>query len=457
SYNGQTQLEIMSQKPKHLTAAYIGKTDFNKYDGWVRNGVPRAFGSQPDFLWSDDEEEAKSQLEGLASVTVPVDEDPEGILLRQAIWEHRGNGLQIPMLRDLNWRDSVLEELGGKVWEELSASTYHREMNESGVAVYLDGGCYDVFRRDTFVLYRNLALPRKMIFGPWYHIGPKSDPEPWVEMLRWFDYWLKGIENGIVDEAPLALKMASYDFRNSRHQGEGTGEYRMEWNWPAEIGHRETWYLDAAGTMGVRPGETGECPYEVVYGIQSSMESGTTIREDGQGIEQRGMVFTSEPLTENREIIGHPMAYLSFILENRGWMEKEKADLDFFVILADWDPESETSYQISEGHLRASERENLADCPYDFLGLPWYENREGSNRYLKEGEIYHLTFDLLPLCYRVKKGHRLKMIISNSLDRMYYSGRLPYEQGKTEPAPVIRLLCGGEEDSRLVLPNIYQN
>ena len=49
SYTGQTVLECISMEPKPLKAAFVGMTDFNKYDGWIRGGIPRAFGNDPDI------------------------------------------------------------------------------------------------------------------------------------------------------------------------------------------------------------------------------------------------------------------------------------------------------------------------------------------------------------------------------------------------------------------------
>lgn len=34
-------------------------------------------------------------------------------------------------------------------------------------------------------------------------IPPWTSPSIGVEALRWFDYWLKGIDNGIMDEPPV--------------------------------------------------------------------------------------------------------------------------------------------------------------------------------------------------------------------------------------------------------------
>ena len=223
SYNGQTQLGILSQKPEHIKAAYIGKTDLNRYDGWVRNGIPRAFGSRPDINWGGTKEEQERVLEQIASATVPVDDDPDGILLRAALREHMENASQVTAQRDYNWRDSECPYIEGSFWDALSASTYLKDINDCGAVVYLDGGVLDVFRRDTILLYHNLTLKKKLIIGPWDHIRKKENPEPRFEILRFADHVLKGIENGVMDEKPLTLRVMEYDFKNHSYSGPGTG------------------------------------------------------------------------------------------------------------------------------------------------------------------------------------------------------------------------------------------
>ena len=68
--------------------------------------------------------------------------------------------------------------------------------------------------------------------GPWPHslsasthtgdvdFGAPSMVDLDGEELRWFDYWLKGIDNGIADEPPLRLFIM------------GVNEWRDEHEWP---------------------------------------------------------------------------------------------------------------------------------------------------------------------------------------------------------------------------------
>ena len=76
SYHGGTQLGLMSLCPKGLTAAFIGSTDFDKYDGWVRGGIPRAFGSEPDTIYGDTPEEIEAALRVAGFSEVSIDHHP---------------------------------------------------------------------------------------------------------------------------------------------------------------------------------------------------------------------------------------------------------------------------------------------------------------------------------------------------------------------------------------------
>lgn len=464
SYHGQTQLSAISQKPPHLKASLIGMTDFNRYDGWVRNAVPRAFGTQPDVIWSREPEELEKQIREMAEKEIPVDEDPQRVLLREAIRQHVGNGLQVPMQRNLIWRDSVDMSLGGDVWRQLSASTYRRELEESGVQIYLLGGLYDVFRRDTVMMYHNLKNARKLTFGPWYHVGVKRNPYPWIETLRWFDYWLKGIDNGIMDERPIQLCIGQYDFAGNIHDGENQNGWMEADEWPLRQGKRWTYYFSGEKRQGALPLEDGslkespgpreEMTCRAVYGIATSVESRSAQEEDGRGADQLGVTFVTPAFVRDRTFIGHPMARLTFQLLDPGCMG-EQADLDFFVTVSDYDPETDKSFQFDDGHLRASQRAVSPNCPYDFLGLPWHEARKEDARYLRPGERYTLDIDLMPVCYTVKAGHRLRVSIENSQSRMYYAGIGEYEADPACLPPRYKLILGGEEGSRLILPNIF--
>ena len=432
SYVGQTQLAILS-KSQLVDASVIGCTDYNKYDGWIRGGVPRAFGSMPDTDWS------KTTVEEVAAKTPAVDEDADKTMLKEAIEQHKANGLQIPMFQRLLWRDSKSEEVGGaEYWNVVSASTNKEAINNSGSAIYLLGGLYDVFRRDTFVMFENLSTEKKLTIGPWYHTKPKVDPNWEVEQLRWFDYHLKGIDNGIMDEEPIYLKTAN--------QTENNG-YSWHSEWPVDGGTSTNYYLrgtdDALKLASEKTSSETYTDYQAVYGIKTGVES-----TDSKDVDEKGLCFTTDAFKEDFTITGHTMAHLNFE------MLTDDQDVDFFVTVSDYNPATGESFLFDDGHLRASLRKT-AEAPYDFLGLPWHPDNTGDNEYLEKGQIYTLDIDLMPTSYIVPAGHCLRVTVSNSMDRFYYLGRSAYEENPECATPKIRLFTGGENASYLEFPNIY--
>lgn len=432
SYVGQTQLAILS-KSELVDASVIGCTDYNKYDGWVRGGIPRAFGSMPDTNWV--EIGGDVTVESVVADTPAVDADFDKSMLSEAVEQHVRNGLQIPMFQRLLWRNSYSEEVDGEYWNMVSASTNKEAINNSGSAIYLMGGLYDVFRRDTFVMYENLTTPKKLTVGPWYHTKEKTDPNWEVEQLRWFDYWLKGIDNGIMDEPPIYLKTANREDNNG---------YTWHESWPVDGGSSTTMYLNGKTLAETKNAAESYEDYQAVYGITTGVESTST-----EDLDAKGLTFTTQPMEADFEITGHPMAYLSFE------MLTEDEDIDFFVTLSDVDPETGEAFLFSDGHLRASLR-GTGEAPYDFLGLPWHPADQEDAQPVTAGEIYELAIDLMPTSYIIPKGHSLRVTISNSMDRFYYLGRSEYEANPNCEVPSIRLYTGGNHASYLELPNIYE-
>lgn len=462
SYNGQSQLAILSMKPKHIKAAYIGKTDINRYDGWVRNGIPRAFGSTPDTDWGDTPEQIEATIEAVAGQTVPVDDDPDGILLRQAIREHLDNGSQITAQRDLNWRDSVTPDCEGCFWETLSASTYLRDINDCGAVIYLDGGVLDVFRRDTILLYHNLTLRKKLIIGPWDHVRPKVTPEPRFEILRFADHVLKGIDNGVMDEKPITMRIMEYDFAHNSYCGENTGYYRYEDSWPLHEGARYPLTFGSDPVNQVIPYaayglHSGDVPgaslaYRAAYGVVSGVETDHLLADGESGACGKGLNFLSAAYEEDAEYIGHPFAKIAFKVEDAGNIPGP-LDLDMFVSLSDFDPITGQSFQFGNGWMRSSLRTPKGEPLYDFLGLPWHDCKIGDNEYLEKGGEYFLDIDMLPVFYRIKKGHRMMVTVTCSLNRTYYAGRKYYEDHPDCIPPLISFKIG---DCKVIMPNIYK-
>lgn len=465
SYTGQTQLECISMRPTALKASFVCMTDFNRYDGWVRGGIPRAFGVDPDTHYGETKEQFEAILKDIVKDIMPVDDDADGILLHQAVRQHIDNCSQLHIQRDLNYRDSCQEGNTESLWQSISASTYLEEINASGVAMYMVGGVYDVFRRDTILMYHNISLPKKLLMGPWNHMDIKVNVRWDIEMLRWFDYWLKGIDNGIMDEAPVNFYMANYNFKSGSIAGADTGYYRFENDWPVQGGARTIWYLGLGQSLsgsdfddGILTQEQikqGEIRYSDPYGIKTTVQQTClTTNENGTGIDQVGLTFTTQPFTKDEQIVGHPMAYISFALVDPGCI-KDRPDVDFFVNLCDYDPATNQAFLITTGQLRASMREADSNPPYDVQGLPWHRCYAEDQKYLEIGQNYQLEIDLMPTSYVIKRGHCLRVSISNSLEHMYYHGRLAFEADPGCEKPVIRLFFGDANGTRVVIPNLF--
>ncbi|MEE9230174.1 MAG: hypothetical protein V3U86_05665 [Acidobacteriota bacterium] len=76
----------------------------------------------------------------------------------------------------------------------------------------------------------------KGIAGPWTHslANTSNNPIEWRhEAVRWFDYWLKGRDTGVMDEPKLAVFMQHWRPPDP-YLGDVPGEWRFEETWPPE-------------------------------------------------------------------------------------------------------------------------------------------------------------------------------------------------------------------------------
>ena len=390
SYVGQTVLSTLAGQPEHLEAAFITCTDFNKFDGWVRGGIARRFGAgNPDV-----------PLEAQLRSAVPVEGDEDRVLLTQAVMQHAHNGPQTGPFEELQYRDDWSEQADGAYWDMVSASTYKDRINAAGAAIYLHGGLFDVFRRDTFVMYQNLTVPKKLIVGPWYHCG-ETGFDMASEQLRFFDYWLKGVPNGIMEEKPIYIK--------TQFLPEGR-DWAFYDAWPLPEAENRSVFFGENGSLRFEPADTegdGD-DYTARYDIRTGVESGDTADLDA-----KALVYTSPPLERDLRITGHPLASL-WVSADTGDRPK---DADFFVCLTDVDGEGNT-FLVTEGHLRASRR-RTAEPPYDFLGLPWHPAGYARCVPMRGSLPTRLDIDLMPTSYVLRKGHRLRVQVSNHLRGFY--------------------------------------
>src|SRR5713226_1698450 len=132
-------------------------------------------------------------------------------------------------------------------------------------AVYAVGGWADPYRNAVFRLMAGLPGPKKALIGPWSHNHPEDGvPGPAIgflqESLRWWDYWLKGIDTGIMAEPMLRVWMQE-SVEPSSYHAIWPGRWVAEPTWPSSTIRTRHYALNANGTLDDGPGPEAKIEY----------------------------------------------------------------------------------------------------------------------------------------------------------------------------------------------------
>lgn len=114
-----------------------------------------------------------------------------------AAWPNLVHLLNYPIHHE-SWFDIVMNPLDGDWYEAQNPINLAKNID---IPVYLQINQGRGWTMDgTIELFDVLKGPKKLEIGPY----PPMQTRPWVDehdtMFRWYDYWLKGIDNGIMDE-----------------------------------------------------------------------------------------------------------------------------------------------------------------------------------------------------------------------------------------------------------------
>lgn len=433
SYLGATQLMAATSGSRNLKAIIPSRAPADRYAFAYCGGIRRDA-----FLRLWRELTVRFDTDGDAA---PVDADGDGLLRAAAARVHRNNRDTYQQCISLPFRNSFDEKLGIELYPATSPITYRDKISESGVAIYHLGGWFDMFTRDAFLLYRNLDNPQRLAMGPSFH-AQKHRFDSSDERLRWYDHYLKGIDNGIDREPPI------HYFTMGAPEGE---EWRSTWKWPLPEEQRVKYYFHAQADdpsdgqlRRVTPElEPGKIDYSVDYTTSSgsfnrwSMVPDPSFRyADMKENDARGMCFTSAPLADDLEVTGHPVAHI--------WIRSTADDGDFFIYLEEVTDEGVSEY-VTEGCLRASHRK-VSIPPYEYLGLP-YHRSNGEDVAALPDEPVLLQIDLQPTSVIVDSGHRIRVNITCAdLGSM--------QTPILDPAPVVSLYCQPGRLSFIELPLI---
>ncbi len=290
------------------------------------------------------------------------------------------------------------------------------------IPAFLVGGFLDGYRDSIPRMLEHLKTPVKAIIGPWNHTFPHDAvPGPVIEWrdqaVRWWDHWLKGKQNGIMDEPRVAVYMRHWHLPDP-NLAEVPGEWRSEEGWPPRGLQQETSYLHADHSL------AGELPARGVHFLKYVPSAGVEggfwwgdLTPDQRPADAFNLVYDSAPLIEDTAILGMPKALLR---------ASATAPLaDWFVRLCDVAPDGTVTLVTGAG-LNGAQRDS-ASQPSD----------------LEPGREYTLEIEMHFTSWVFPRGHRVRLAVSNALWPMIWP--TPY-------AMTTSLLLGGEQPSRLSLP-----
>jgi len=228
--------------------------------------------------------------------------------------------------------------------------------------------------------WENINAPKRMIIGPPYYTD-RPLYQYQYESLRWFDYWLKGINTGIMEESPIKIFVM------------GANEWKQTDDWPLPETKWTPFYLHENGLLS----EHEFWPNE-----------GCSSFDDSPMLSTRGSLkFISPPLVENTEVIGPIILNL--------YASTTDDEILWFVSLWDIDSKGkgrlvndEGERLLTRGWLRGSQRQIDPERskPYE----PFHVHLK--KEHLIPGKIYEFNIRIEPTGNLFKIGHRIGLKIS---------------------------------------------
>ncbi|MEV6636751.1 CocE/NonD family hydrolase [Actinoplanes sp. NPDC051470] len=290
--------------------------------------------------------------------------------------------------------------------------------NQTASVLFYHGLNDDNVRPDHFSKYwAALAennIPRKAWLSQEGHVDPFDVRRTvWVDTLhRWFDFWLHGVANGIMDEPRI-------DIERSADTWETFADWPVPGAAPTEV------YLQPGGDLGLVPA-TGP----VTESLQdSTTQSQDTMIRNPDTVQPNRLAYVSDPLTAPLHISGTARLQvraaadktdtnLGVILVDYGSAERvaHRASGEGITTLTTSDCWGESSATDDGCYRQTAKRVATADLEVVTKGIHDAANRQSLRvaAPLTPGTAYNYDFPLLPEDYVFPAGHRLGVIVVGS-------------------------------------------
>lgn len=287
---------------------------------------------------------------------------------------------------------------------------FHRQNVQ--IPVYNVGGWHDIYAEGSlhnFVYLQNHGHPeargkQKLFMGAFGHGMLQGDLEypggglisgDIEEQFRWWDYWLKGIDNGIMNEPPV-----SYYMMASARKGAVSPKNRVIHadSWPPQ--HQTTrFYLQADGSLSTSIPSVEEASTSYLFDPENPVPTvgGQNLGQDVGPRDQREigerqdyLRFETAVLEQDVIVAGH--------IDMELYVATDALDTDFVVKLVDIYPDGYEAL-ILDYPIRARFRDG--------------QNPEDV-KLMQPGAIEKLTINMWSTAQTFEKGHRIGVHVTSS-------------------------------------------
>src|SRR5678815_4505136 len=310
-----------------------------------------------------------------------------------------------------NWDDEIKHSKLDNWWEP---RRYQNKFDRVKVPALGISGWYDDEQLGTPLNFaamtrktidEKIRNSQKMLMGPWPHAINSTSKLGEVDFgstaiidlndawLRWFDYWLKGIDNVIMKEPPVRIFVM------------GENAWRNENEWPIGRTQWAKYFIHSNGRANTLNGDgslstsepanesTDSYKYDPANPVPFVTDASFAQiggPDDYRKVEERAdvLVYTSESLSADMEVCG-PIKVKLFA-------SSSARDTDFMAKLIDVWPNG-FAQRLTDGMVRARFRDGM-DKP----------------SLIEAGKVYGYDLDLWNTCQLYKKGHKIRLEISSS-------------------------------------------
>ncbi len=381
-------------------------------------------------------------------------------------------------------------------WKNSGVDVVEHVAEYKDIPVYHLTGWYDswtaqVANMNYVVLSKNKKSLQRLIIGPWTHGGrqltyageAEFGPDAKLDFLpfeqRWFDHWLRGIDNGVGGEPHVRIFVMGGGDAHRTPEGRiyVGGHWRNENEWPPVRAVATPYYMHANGVLSTdkpvleaptsytfdprhpvptlggnisstgappshhdiieRPGDTGNFIEIGAFDQRCRLNIWTC--DDDRPLSARNdvLVFQTEPLKDDVEVTGRLIVKL--------WASSSAVDTDFTAKLIDVYPPNHDfpagiDLNIGDSIVRARYRNSLEHATM-----------------MTPGEVYPFTIELYPTSLVFQKGHRIRLDISSSnfprFDVNPNTGE-PLNNNRRWAIAVNTIYHDGPRPSQIVLPII---